>query len=307
VLDAQVEYKQNFLSAFGKQPDITDCEAAYTFLCCDNGRCAVFTAAKASLMKSYEELTALQLTANNSAMPSSVPTMSADDGKTLAEKLKKMTKEEKKQWAMQNAKNFMPAAAMHVNRDMDNQPVNEAVKCVTDRQAKDLQQINALSDFGKQLHAIEIKYVPQKEEALKEFKTVTHTDYDPASPSPYIFGEASDEQIAGFNKAVGVYQKAVLPIYNSEMKEKLKYVLQAEKDLGATYSPVEEKIALTNYADDAQEPSNKMHLIMGHMNVLQQVKTKIGTFETIISDFADRYSALMKIKSVKEVNKKEHD
>jgi hypothetical protein len=99
----------------------------------------------------------------------------------------------------------------------------------------------------------------------------------------------------------------VLPMYNSEMKEKLNYVLQAEKDLAAAYSPVEEKIALTNYADDAQEPSNKIHLIMGHMNVLQQVKTKIDTFDAIISDFADRYSALMKIQSVKEVNKKEHE
>ena len=306
VLDAQVEYKQNFLSAFRKQPDIKDCEAAYIFLCCDNDICAVFNTTKTSLIKSYEELTALQLTAGNSAMPSSTPTVSADDGKALAEKLKKMTKEEKMRWAMQNAKNFMPSAAMHANRDMDNEPVNDAVKCITDRQAKDMQQINALSEFGKKLDAIEKKYASKKDEARNDFKAATNTEYDPASPSPYIFGEASDEQIAGFNKAVGVYQKAMLPMYNSEMKEKLNSVLQAEKDLVAAYSPIEEKIALTNYTDDAQEPSNKMHLIMGHMNVLQQVKTKIDTFEAIISDFAGQYSALMKIKSVKEVNKKEN-
>jgi len=304
-LHAQAEYKQNFLSAFSKQPDMKDCESAYSFLCCKDDICGAFNTTKAALVKAYEELTALQLAANRAAMPSSVPTMTADDGKNLAEKLKKMTKEEKKQWAMQNAKNFVPSAAMHANKDMDNQPVNEAVKCVTDQQRAEINNFNAMAEVERQLNLIENIYAPKREEALKKFKSATKSDYNPSSPFPYSMGEASDSQIALFDKAVEEYKKIVLPLIKSEMMEKIKYVLETEKGLVSTYTPIEEKIGLTNYADDAQEPSNKMHLLMGHMNVLQKVKTMIDSFESIMSEYADQYSALMKIKSVKEVTQKE--
>jgi len=304
-LHAQAEYKQNFLLAFSKQPDMKDCESAYSFLCCKDDICGAFNTTKAALVKAYEELTALQLAANRAAMPSSVPTMTADDGKNLAEKLKKMTKEEKKQWAMQNAKNFVPSAAMHANKDMDNQPVNEAVKCVTDQQRAEINNFNAMAEVERQLNLIENIYAPKREEALKKFKSATKSDYNPSSPFPYSMGEASDSQIALFDKAVEEYKKIVLPLIKSEMMEKIKYVLETEKGLVSTYTPIEEKIGLTNYADDAQEPSNKMHLLMGHMNVLQKVKTMIDSFESIMSEYADQYSALMKIKSVKEVTQKE--
>ena len=304
-LHAQVEYKQNFLLAFSKQPDMKDCESAYSFLCCKDDICGAFNTTKAALVKAYEELTALQLAANRAAMPSSVPTMTADDGKNLAEKLKKMTKEEKKQWAMQNAKNFVPSAAMHANKDMDNQPVNEAVKCVTDQQRAEINNFNAMAEVERQLNLIENIYAPKREEALKKFKSATKSDYNPSAPFPYSMGEASDSQIALFDKAVEEYKKIVLPLIKSEMMEKIKYVLETEKGLVSTYTPIEEKIGLTNYADDAQEPSNKMHLLMGHMNVLQKVKTMIDSFESIMSEYADQYSALIKIKSVKEVTQKE--
>jgi hypothetical protein len=303
-LFAQVEYKQNFLLVFSKQPEIKNCEAAYTFLCCKNDVCAVFDTTKATLAKAYEELTAIQLATSNAAMSPATPMMSAEDGKILSEKLKKMTKEEKKQWAMQNAQNYMPSTAAHVNKDIDNQPVTEAVKCVTDQQAKDLKSMNLTTDYTVQFSTVEQKYKPKIEEALKKFQTVTRTEYSPSSPGPYILGECSDEEVARFNKAVEEYKKTVLPIYNSEMNEKINLVMQAEQGLVPTYTLVEEKLASTDYSDDAQEPVNKLHLIMAHLNVLQKVRTNMEIFAEVLSQYADQYAALMKIPSVKEVNKK---
>jgi hypothetical protein len=230
-LNAQVEYKQNFLLAFSKQPDIKDCEAAYSFLCCKDDICAVFNETKAMLSKAYEELTTMQVALNNSmisSISSPAPVMNAEDAKKLADQLKNMTKEEKQQWAMQNAKNYMPSTTVHVNKDIDNQPVNEAVKCVTDQQTKDIQNINVSTDFRTQLSTIEKKYESKKEEALKKFQAVTGTTYNPSSSIPYVTGESSDVEDARFEKAVEEYRKTVLPIYNSEMNEKLNCVLQAE-------------------------------------------------------------------------------
>jgi hypothetical protein len=303
-LFAQVEYKQNFLLALSKQPEIKNCEAAYTFLCCKNDICAVFNATKATLAKAYEELIAIQLATSNAAMSPATSTMNAEDGKKLSEKLKKMTKEEKRQWAMQNAQNYMPSPTVRVNKDINNQPVTEAVKCVTDQQEKDLKSMNMSTDYTVQFNTVEQKYKPKIEEALKKFQTVTRTEYSPSSPGPYIFGEYSDEEAARFNKAVEEYKKTVLPMYNSEMNEKLNCVMQAEQGLVPTYTLVEEKLASTDYSDDAQEPVNKLHLIMAHLNVLQKVRTNMEIFAEVLSQYADQYAALMKIPSVKEVNKK---
>ncbi|MGD0035889.1 MAG: hypothetical protein ABSC53_01170 [Bacteroidota bacterium] len=305
-LDAQVQYKQNFLLAFSKQPDIKDCKAAYSFMCCKDDICATFNATKATLAKAFEELNAMQLSLNSSMMPSSVPMMNAEDAKKLSEQLEKMTEEEKQQWALQNAKNYMPSTTVHANKDMDNQPVTDAVKCVTDQQAKDIQNINASTDYRTQLSTIEKKYESKKEEAVNKFQSVTGTTYNPSSPVPYLTGESSDVENARFDKAIEEYKKTVLPIYNSEMKEKLNNVLQAEQGLVRTYTQVEEKIALTNYGDDAQEPTNKMHLITTHMSVLQNVRMNIDIFEEVLSDYASQYAALMKIKSVEEATQKKN-
>jgi uncharacterized protein YdiU (UPF0061 family) len=114
----------------------------------------------------------------------------------------------------------------------------------------------------------------------------------------------SSEEAARFEKAVEEYKKTVLPMYNSEMNEKLNCVMQAEHGLVSTYTLVEEKLASTGYGDDAQEPSNKLHLIVAHLNVLQKVKTDIDIFAQVLSQYADQYAALMKKPSVEEVNKK---
>ncbi len=305
-LDAQVQYKQNFLLAFSKQPDIKDCETAYSFMCCKDDICATFNATKATLAKAFEELNAMQLALNSSMMPSSAPVLNAEDAKKLSEQLEKMTEEEKQQWALQNAKNYMPSMTAHANKDMDNQPVNDAVKYVTDQQAKDIQNINASTDYRTKLSTIENKYKSKKEEAVKKFQSVTGTAYNPSSSIPYLTGESSDVENARFDKAVEEYKKTVLPVYNNEIKEKLNNVLQAEQGLLQTYTQVEEKIALTNYGDDAQESSNKMHLITTHMSVLQNVRMNIDIFEEVLSDYAGQYAALMKIKSVEEATHKKN-
>jgi hypothetical protein len=302
-LNAQVMYKQNFLTAFGKQPDIKNCEAAYNFSCCKSNVCAVLNAAQASLAKANEELTTLHLAVTNSATSSMTPPVNADDGKALGEKLKKMTKEEKRQWAMQNAGKYMPSAEPHVNKDIDNRPVNEAVKYIMERQENDMKDINALTETGSKLNEIEKTFKTQREKVLAKFRSVTNTTYDPSSSYVYAFGEASDQEVARFNQAVEAYKKDIQPIYNNEMKEKINCILQAEKNLTEKYTKIEEIIASTNYADDAKEPSNKLHIIKAHMSVLQNVISDINVFKNIVSDFADQYSSLMKIPSAKEINK----
>jgi hypothetical protein len=71
------------------------------------------------------------------------------------------------------------------------------------------------------------------------------------------------------------------------------------------YRKYHKRVITPLYGDDTQEPSNKMHLVMGHMNVLQKVKTSIDIFDGILSDYANQYAALMKIQSAMEPNKKE--
>jgi hypothetical protein len=39
---------------------------------------------------------------------------------------------------------------------------------------------------------------------------------------------------------------------------------------------------------------------------MQNVKTNMGIFEEILTDYADQYAALMKLRSVKEANSKKN-
>jgi len=128
-----------------------------------------------------------------------------------------------------------------------------------------------MANCASQLDKIEKKYEAQKDAVLKNFQAKTKTEYNPSTSSVYGFGEASDQEVARFEQAVAEYKKEILPIYNNELKEKLDFVLKEEKALTKKYAKVEEKLASTNYSDDAQEHVNKMHLIMAHKNVLQQV------------------------------------
>lgn len=87
VFNAQVSYKQNFLSAFSKQPKINNCEEAYNFLCCKNDMCNVFHKTRESLLKANEELTTMQVALNNSAIDSNLP-MNEEDGKKIDSKVR---------------------------------------------------------------------------------------------------------------------------------------------------------------------------------------------------------------------------
>ena len=58
---------------------------------------------------------------------------------------------------MQNAKNFMPSAAAHANKDMDNQPVTDAVNSVIEQQTKDIKNIGTERKAGTILAGIFLK------------------------------------------------------------------------------------------------------------------------------------------------------
>lgn len=299
-LQGQTEYKQNFLTVFDKQPEIKTCEAAYQFMICKDNVCTGFNIARESLAKASEQLALMQNSVGQSALSPATPAMTPEDAKKLSEKLKGMSKAERQKWAMENPNSFSPQAGAHVNQDMNNRPVNEAVKCVTDQQENDLQAKNLFIDFTAQFRLIEEKYKSQKDDALKKFQAASGTTYDPSSSFTYAFGEASDSEVAKFNKAIEAYRATMLPIENNEMREKLDTVEQAERRLVLIYGAVEEKIALTHYAGDAREPANKLQLIGGHSNVLRKVQSTIEEYKRILSEYADRYAALMKLQSVKE-------
>jgi len=301
VLNGQDHYRQDFLSAFSKLPNSKTCEAVYNFFACKNHSCDVYVATKTDLTKAYKELVAIQL-ANNDAITgnTSAPMMNPEEAKKLQEQMKKMTPEEKQRWAMQYAQSMMPAGKVHANRDMNNQQVMEAVRIVTEQQEKDMQDITKPTDYSSQFTAIEAKFKPQKNEALKKFQTVTGTTDDP-STGPSGLGEARGEEIARYNKALELFKKTVVPIYNSEMIEKLGCVLQTQQTLTQEYSPIEEQIGLTHYLDDAKESSNKGHLVMGHINVLQKVTKNMEFYEDVLYQYASQYAILMRLDPVKKI------
>jgi hypothetical protein len=300
-LYGQDHYRQDFLSALSKLPDMKTCEAAYSFVACKNHSCDVYAATKADLTKAHNELVALQI-ANNAAITgnTSAPMMNPEEAKKLQEKLKTMTPEERKQWAMQNAQSMMPTGNVHASRDMNSPQVTEAVRVVTERMEKDMQDIAKPTDYSSQFAAIEAKFKPQKNEAIKKFQTAARTTDDPSTGRGGL-GEASDEEIARYDKAFELFKKTVVPIYSNEMIEKLRCVIQTDQSLVKKYKPIEEQIALTHYIDDAKEPSNRGHLIMGHMNVLQTLRRNMDFYEDILFQYASQYATLMGLDPVKKL------
>jgi hypothetical protein len=303
-LQGQTEYKRNFLSAFDTQPEIKTCEAAYRFMLCKDNVCAGFNAAREVLAKASEELALMQSSVGQAAVSPATPAMTPEEARKLSDRLKSMSQAERQQWAVENANKYSPQASAHVNKDMNNRPVNEAVKCVTDQQESDLQEKNFFIDFTTRFRAIEEKYKSQKDDALKKFQTATGTTTDPSSSFEYVFGEASDEEAAKFNSALELYRSTILPIENNEMREKLDTLLQAEHHLVRTYGPVEDKIALTHYTDDALEPANKLQLIGGHSNVLRKVQSVLEEYHRVVSEYSDRYAAVMRLKPANEAGNK---
>ena len=302
VLYGQDHYRQNFLSALSKLPDIKTCEAAYSFTACKNHSCDVYTATRVELSKALKELVALKLK-NDGAISggTAAAMMNPEEAKKLQEKLEKMTDEEKQQWAMQNAQRMMAGANVHANRDMNNQQVTEAVRIVTEQDQKDMKDIDVTkaSDYSSPFMVIEAKFKPQKDEAVKKFQTTTHTTDDPSAFR--AFGEGSAEEIAKYEKAVEAFKKTAVPIYDREMMEKLGYIVQKNQSLTKKYKPIEEQIALTHYSDDAKEPSNKGFLITGHSGVLQNVTRNMDSYENVLFQYASQYAKMMGLEPVKEL------
>jgi hypothetical protein len=294
LLYGQDAYKQNFLNLFKSLPEIKTCEDSYNFTRCADNSCKAYKAAGESMTAALKDLMYAQIDVNNSITAASpMGNMTPDQAKELSEKVKKMTPAEKQQWAMQYAQGMMNnAPAAHVNRDIDNTVVNDAVEYITGRLEEEMKALPNPTEVPEYLMTIENKYQPQKETLLKTFQTTSGVNHDPASSSPYIFGEASDAQIARYNKALNDWKKSITEVYNAEMNEKTGYVMTKIRDLVAKYSTTEEKIGATHYGDDAGETVNKSHLYNAHRAVLEKVMGLYNSFDSILKDYSARYSQL---------------
>jgi len=294
LLYGQDAYKQNFLNLFKSLPEIKTCEDSYNFTRCADNSCNAYKASGESMTASLKDLMYAMIAANNSITAASpMGNMTPDQAKALSEKMKKMTPAEKQQWAMQYAQGMMNnAPAAHVNRDIDNTVVNEAVEYITGRLEEEMKVLPNPMEVPDYLMTIENKYQPQKEALLKTFQTVSGVNHDPASSSPYVFGEASDAQIARYNKDLSDWKKKITEVYNAEMKEKLGYVLTKTRDLVTNYNTTEEKIGATHYGDDAMETVNKSLLFNAHKAVLEKVMGLYNNFDSILKDYSARYNHL---------------
>jgi hypothetical protein len=270
------------------------CEDSYNFTRCAENSCSAYKAAGESMTAALKDLMYAQLAANNSITSASpMGNMTPGQAKELSEKMKKMTPAEKQQWAMQYAQGMMNnAPAAHVNRDIDNTVVNDAVEYITGRLEEEMKALPNPAEVPEYLLTIENKYQPQKESLLKTFQTASGVNHDPASSSPYVFGEASKAQIASYNKALSDWMTNILVVYNAELNEKSGYVMAKTRDLVTKYSTTEEKIGATHYGDDAGEIVNKSHLYNAHKAVLEKVMGLYNSFDSILKDYSARYSQL---------------
>ena len=293
-LHGQEAYKQNFLDLCKSLPEIKTCEDSYKFTQCADDVCSDYKDAVANMTAALKDLINAQLAANNSmTIASPMGNMTPERAKDLAEKMKKMSPDEKQQWAMQYAQGMMSnAPAARVNKDIDNAVVNDAVEYVTGRLEEEMTERSKPTEVTETLMSIENRYLPQKDALLKSFQITSGVNHDPASSSPYIFGEATDAQIARYNKALGDWKKNILLVYNAELKEKLDYVRTKTRELITKYRTTEEKIGETDYGDIAAEPVNKSHLYNAHKAVLEKVMGIYSTFDSILRDYSARYSHL---------------
>ena len=299
---SQNGYKMNFLDLLKKIPEIKSCENSYNFFKCSNNSCKDYKSAKNTIETAGKELSNAQLTISNSVTPGQpTTTMSEKDGKALQEKLSKMSDAEKQQWAMQNAQSYMNPGAGHVNQDAGNDVVNDAVNYVTKQQQEDMKDAMIPNDLSAQLKKIEDKYQSQKNAILKTLQDALGDKNVTLSTYSYGSGEASDAEIARQTKAINDFKKNITPVYNAELNDKLAYLKTLNQNLIAKYNMLEEKIAATHYADDAEEATNKSPLLMMHQNILNRVNENLSAFEDLILEYANIYADMQKVERVKEI------
>lgn len=304
ILYGQDSYKQNFLNQLKNLPELKTCKDSYIFFKCDDNSCKVFKASKESLKNALNDLTTARLAVNTAMTPALSPaSMTPEQAEALSEKLDQMSDEEKQQWAMQNAALMMGSANMHINQDADNDVVNDAVEYVTNQQEENMSEMIKADDFPNQMRVIEEKYKSQKSNLLKNFKTASGVDYNPEIQGSYVFGIASDEEVAMFDKALIDFKNNIAVVYEAELNDKKEYMKTLTGNLMNKYSITEEKITATNYGDDALENTNKSHLYLAHQTVLGEVLDVFVKYEEILLTYANKYADLEKIERVKVNNK----
>jgi hypothetical protein len=255
---AQDSYKQNVLPYLGKIPQASTCEAAYAFATCKSASCAAYKESISALAHAKNDLTMEQTRLTQASTPNSTAGMTKEELKAKRDELKKMTKEEKMAWAMKNAGALSAGPNPHVNADGSG--IMDACKILADQEERDIKEFSMANDCALHFGSIEAAYKPHKQSLVKKFQDASQTQHDPLSFSVYVMGEASEAQVARFDRALAEFRKAIVPLLNKEMNEKLACINQKREMIIKKYTRVEEAIASTHFADDAKEPVNKQCL-----------------------------------------------
>jgi hypothetical protein len=296
---AQDAYKHNFLPYLSKIPQVASGEAAYSFETCKSASCASYKESMAALAHAKKDLTMEQVRLNQASMPNPTAGMSKEELKAKRDELKKMTKEEKMAWAMKNAGALSAGANPHVNADGSG--IMDACKILADQEERDIKAMSMADDCALHFGTIEGAYAPRKQALVKKFQEASQTEHNPLNSSVYVMGEASEAQIARFDKALAEFRKAIVPLMNKEMGEKLACIAQKRETIIKNYARVEEAIASTHFADDAKEPVNKQRLLQSHAGVLGNVMMNVAAVEQICFDYAVLYGRIFNLPVVERI------
>ncbi len=290
----QNNYKFNFLTLLDKIPVVKSFEGDYQFMKSKGPAYQDYMKAKARVQQAVEELTVLQIAANQSVAEAGKSMMNPADAKSLQEKLSKMSKEEKRQWAMQNAKNFIPTQEAHVNQDMNNKVVTETAQYLAELEANEMESINDEVKIGQQIQAIEVKYQPLIDQESKDHNW-----------GQYIGGEGgiSPEMEKKYAQEHEVYRKHMSALYNKELNEKLAVYNASVQNVTAKYKIAAQKIESTHYGDDAKEPVNHNRIIHFHGLIGSRVMSALIPFENVFKSFADNYVSLYELEPIESPTK----
>jgi hypothetical protein len=296
---AQEAYKQNFLSYLAKIPQVTTVEAAYSFETCKSASCASYKESMAALGHAKKDLTMEQVRLNQASTPNPTAGMSKEELKAMRDELKKMSKEEKMAWAMKNAGALSAGANPHVNADGSG--IMDACKILADQEERDIKGMSMANDCALHFGTLEAAYTPRKQALVKKFQEASQTEHNPLASSVYVMGEASEAQVARFDRALADFKKAIVPLLNKEMGEKLACITQKRETIIKNYTRVEEAIASTHFADDAKEPVNKQRLLQSHAGVLGNVMINLAGVEGICHDYAVVYGRIFNLPEVQRI------
>jgi len=294
---AQNNYKQDFLPMMNKVPaNVTTAEASYNFMACKDKSCNEFINVQSIQLKANNELSAIQASASMSAVPGGG--MSQDEMKKMAKKMETMSDAEKQAFAMQMAMSAS-APAPRANQDMNNAVVTDAAQYLANLQEKTMSDLNRAAGIGTQMDSISQAFKPKKDALVKKFRSESKTEHDPMMGQVYVFGEATEQEIARYNAAMATFKKDIAPVLNDELNEKIKFLNKYRQAIIADYRTAENKIMATHYADDAKEPSNRGFIFSAHMKILQNVMTYFKQYESVLMNTATQYATIFGKEQVK--------